>query len=315
MIDAIAGRLRRRAPARGTARVSGITRPNTTRARRIMALVIVAALLAGAWLWLRDSSLVAVKRVTVLGVSGPDAAQVRSALILAARDMTTLDVSPDDLRSAVAQFPVVKDLQVSTQFPHGMRIRVIEQVPVGVVVVAGRRISVAGDGTLLHDVPPAPNLPTIPVRVPPGGARVSPGDGRDEVAVLAAAPYPLLVRVNEISRSGPHGLVLQMRGGPSIYFGDASELTAKWAAVSGVLADPGSAGAYYIDVTDPRRPAAGTEQTAAAAQAGASQGGATSRTSSRSGSGSPAVSSAQSTGSQATSAAGATGYAPSPGSP
>lgn len=269
MIDALAGRLRRRLPVPG----ARITR-SRTRARRILALVFVGALLAGAWFWVRDSSLVAVKHVTVVGVGGPDAAKVRSALISAARAMTTLDVQPDELRSAVAQYPVVKDLQVSTQFPHGMRIRVIEQVPVGVVVVAGRRISVAGDGTLLHDVPPPQNLPTIPVRVPPGGSRVSAGDGSDEVAVLAAAPYSLLMRVSQIIKTGPHGIVIQMRSGPSIYFGDATSLVAKWTAVSGVLADPGSAGAYYIDVTDPHRPAAGTAQTSTVPQKGVTSPGA-----------------------------------------
>ena len=47
---------------------------------------------------------------------------------------------------------VVKDLEVSTQFPHGMRIRVIERPPVATVSVAGRTIAVASDGTLLHDL-------------------------------------------------------------------------------------------------------------------------------------------------------------------
>ena len=269
MIEALSGRLRRRAPA--NIRLLGTA---TKRGRRVVALLILAALLTGAWFWVRDSSLVAVKRVTVLGVSGPDASRVRAALILAARDMTTLDVRADELRSAVAQFPVVKDLQVSTQFPHGMRIRVIEQVPVGVVLVGGRRIAVAGDGTVLHDVPPPQNLPTIPVRIPPGGSRVSAGDGRDEVAVLAGAPYQLLVRVSQVVKTGPHGIVLEMRNGPSIYFGDAADVAAKWAAIAGVLADPGSAGAYYVDVTDPHRPAAGTAQTAAGQlSAGSAHGG------------------------------------------
>ena len=56
----------------------------------------------------------------------------------------------------------------------------------------------------------------------------------------------------------PHGLVAQIRGGPSVYFGDDTELSQKWIAASVVLADPGSAGAEYIDVTDPQRPAAGS---------------------------------------------------------
>jgi hypothetical protein len=51
--------------------------------------------------------------------------------------------------------------------------------------------------------------------------------------------------------------VAQLRNGPSIYFGDANQLAAKWSAAVAVLADSGSAEAVYIDVTDPQRPAAG----------------------------------------------------------
>jgi hypothetical protein len=51
--------------------------------------------------------------------------------------------------------------------------------------------------------------------------------------------------------------VAQLRNGPSIYFGDPSRLEAKWASATLVLADSGSNGAVYIDVTDPNRPVAG----------------------------------------------------------
>ena len=95
----------------------------------IVGAVAVLALIGGAWVWLRDSSLVAGRARHRDRVSGPDAGQIRSALGLAARNMTTLDVRVGQLRTAVAPYPVVKDLRVSTQFPHGMRIHVIEQLP------------------------------------------------------------------------------------------------------------------------------------------------------------------------------------------
>jgi cell division protein FtsQ len=177
--------------------------------------------------------------------------------------MTTLDVRVDQLRTAVAPYPVVKDLRVQTHFPHGMRIQVIEQQPVGAVVVDGRPMAVAADGTLLHDVPTS-GLPTIPLKVPPGGSHVSDGTGRDAVAVLAAAPYGLLSRISEVTVVSRHGLVAQVRDGPSLYFGDPTQLGAKWKAATAVLSDPGSAGAVYIDLTDPERPAAGAGSSAAA---------------------------------------------------
>jgi cell division protein FtsQ len=243
-------------------RIRNLRRPSP---RTVAVLAAIGALLAGGWLWLRDSSLVSVRRVTVTGVSGPDAGQIRTALVASARTMTTLDVQISQLRTAVAPYPVVKNLQVSTQFPHGLRIQVIEQIPVAAVSVDGRSTAVAADGTLLHDVVASPQLPVIPLRVPPAGARLTDPGARGAVAVLAAAPYQLLSHLTGVTTGGSHGLVAQLRVGPSIYFGDAHQLAAKWAAAIAVLAQAGSAGSSYIDVTDPGRPAAGPGSTGAAA--------------------------------------------------
>jgi cell division protein FtsQ len=222
----------------------------------LIALVLLVLALGGGWLWLRDSSLVAVKKVQVTGATGANAVQIRRALRASARTMTTLDVRTDQLRMAVSPYPIVKRLEVSTHFPHGLTIHVIEENPVGAVVVDGRTIPVAGDGTLLPTVS-ATGLPTIPLRIPPGGSRVSDPTARGAVAILGAAPARLLESISQVTTVSGHGLVVQVRNGPSLYFGDATELSAKWQAATAVLADPGSAGAVYIDVTDPERPAAG----------------------------------------------------------
>lgn len=224
--------------------------------RLLLAAVVIGGLMLGGWLWLRDSSLVAVTKVTVTGVSGPDAGAIRSAVVGAARGMTTLNVSMSQLRTAVSPYPVVADLHVSTQFPHGMRIRVIERPPVAMVSVAGHNIAVASDGTLLHDLVVSSPLPVVPLTVPPGGPRLT-DPALAAVKLLAAAPAQLLPKIAQVSAVAGHGLVAQIRGGPSVYFGDASSARAKWLAASAVLADAGSAGAAYVDVTDPVRPAAG----------------------------------------------------------
>lgn len=218
-------------------------------------MVVLLSILAGVWLWARDSSLVAVRHVRVAGAGGRDAIQIRSALVTAARNMTTLDVQVGQLQTAVAPYPVVKRLDVSTQFPHGLTIQVVEQVPVATVAAGGRRLAVSGDGTVLHDVAPISSLPTISLGIAPGGSHLS-GYALTEVRLLAGA-HQLLAKVSQVSDGGVHGLTVQVRSGPSIYFGDLRALTAKWTAATEVLADSGSAGASYVDVTDPSRPAAG----------------------------------------------------------
>jgi hypothetical protein len=94
--------------------------------------------------------------------------------------------------------------------------------------------------------------------VAPGGTRISDLGARAAIRAVSAAPYRLLSRISLVRSEPGHGVVAQLRDGPVIYLGDGARLHAKWLAATAVLADPGSAGASYIDVTDPSRPAAGT---------------------------------------------------------
>jgi cell division protein FtsQ len=283
-----------------------VRRRPRVRLRIALAVAAALALLAGAWMWVRDSPLVSVRKVTITGVSGPDAGQIRAALTLAARNMTTLDAHVGALRTAVAPYPVVDDLRVATHFPHGMSIHVIEQLPVGALMAGGRTIAASGDGTLLHDLPTSA-LPVIPVAFLPAGSRVVDQQALGALALLAATPKRLLSRVSQVSTSAPHGLVVALRSGPSIYFGDRSRVAAKWEAATEVLADPSSAGATYIDVSDPDRPAAGVSEQAvvAAGLATSASGDASTGTSPSSAATTPATS----TGTAATTPATSTGTA------
>ena len=128
--------------------------------------------------------------------------------------------------------------------------------PVGQISVDGHQIAVSADGTLLHDAVVRGSLPTIPVSVYPGGTHVD-ASAAAEVRLLAAAPYGLLAKVEQVSADRTHGLVAVLRNGPKLYFGVANDLRAKWRAATAVLASSSSAGAAYIDVTDASRPAAG----------------------------------------------------------
>ena len=57
--------------------------------------------------------------------------------------------------------------------------------------------------------------------------------------------------------SSSKGLTLAMHSGLLVYFGDGTRPHAKWLSLARVLADPSSAGASYVDVRLPERPAAG----------------------------------------------------------
>jgi cell division protein FtsQ len=191
----------------------------------------------------------------VTGVSGPDAARVRSALEAAARDMTTLHVRQAELSTAVEPFPTVLRVTTASDFPNGLRIRVHERNPVAVVVAGDQRVPVAADRTLLRATR-GDGLPEITAKAAPAGARAQDPAVRRAVAVLAAGPPALRARVRRVY-IGPNGLMLPLRNGPTLYFGGSERLRAKWVAAAVVLADPTSTGAMYVDVRLPERPAAG----------------------------------------------------------
>ena len=221
----------------------------------VVSLLVAAALLLGGWIWLRDSSLVAVETVTVTGASGLGAPVVRSTLTGTAQQMTTLNVDRTALTESVARFPLVKSISVKTKFPHGMTITVHERRPVAALVGPGGAVAVAGDGVLLTGIPTG-GVPIITVSSLVRGTRVVDPTTASEVELMALAPRQLRGEITQVT-VGPEGLVAQMRAGPQLRFGDGQRLAAKWVAANRVLKDPQAAGAGYIDLSIPERPASG----------------------------------------------------------
>jgi len=208
--------------------------------------------------WLRDSSLVRVERVSFSGVSStPDGSRVRAKLTEAAKQMTTLHVDADALQGAVADEPTVHSLSVQPDFPHGLKIEIVENRAVALLVSPARSVAVAPDGTVLDGSKAPSGLPAVRVAALPPGARVPEGPTRDRVAVAGAAPARLLARVDSISSQHGRGAVAQLQHGPVVIFGTPVDLDRKWAAAAAVLAQHSSAGATYIDVRMPERPVAG----------------------------------------------------------
>jgi cell division protein FtsQ len=223
----------------------------------LLATAVALPLLGGGWLWLRNSSFVAVQRVEITGVHGVDAAVIDAALRAAARRESTLDASTAALSSAVAGFPVVREVSAVPRFPHSLEVHVVEQLPVAALLVGGSRTAVAADGVVLGPSLLSSALPVVAASFEPSVGRAVRGpDVRAALAVLGAAPGPL-ARLVERAFEGPKGLTVAMRNGLLVYFGNATRPRAKWLSLARVLADSSSSGASYVDVRLPGRPAAG----------------------------------------------------------
>jgi cell division protein FtsQ len=225
--------------------------------RAMLFALIALPLLGGGWLWLRDSSLVSVRHVHITGVHGTDAIEIRTALDRAAARMTTTDFNAGALRSAVSSFAIVGALHVSTSFPHTVSISVSERPPVVALLSAGQRTAVAADGTVLGPALLSSSLPVVSGSVePPPGAHLHEATALAAATVVGAAPTSLASFAVRVF-NGAEGLTVAMRNGLLVYFGNATRPHAKWLSLARVLTSPSAAGALYVDVRLPERPAAG----------------------------------------------------------
>jgi len=218
------------------------------------AALTVAGLTLG-WLWFRDSSFAAVERVTITGSSSSERAQVRAALATTADGMSTLHVDDGALRAVVEPFSSVASLRIRADFPHDLRIEVIEHEPVAAVRSGASVVPATGGGLLLDGVH-ATDLPAVTAKAPPAGRHVSDERTLAALGVAAAAPPELRARTLRIFR-GAGGITAELSDGPELIFGSAGSARAKWLAAARVLAESGSAGATYLDLRVPKLVAAG----------------------------------------------------------
>jgi cell division protein FtsQ len=231
--------LRRRVPVRGLA-----------------IFLALAAVGAGAWLWIRDAGTFAVREVVVTGATSSEQPRVQAALRSAARGMTTLHVDEQALRAAVAPYASVARIRVDVDFPRRLTINVVERAPIAVAILGDQRIPVTADGRLLRGVRASGELPTVTLRRSSATTRIGEARARASLAILAAAPEPLRARILR-TRYTARGLTLDLSDGPQLLFGNQARLKAKWAAAARVLSDSRAAGAMYLDVRVPERVGAG----------------------------------------------------------
>ena len=217
-------------------------------------LLAVAGLVLG-WLWFRDSSFAAVERVTITGSGSSEQAQVREALETTAAGMSTLRVDERALEQVVEPFASVAGLRVRPDFPHDLRIEVIEHEPVATVRTGGSSVPATGGGLLLDGVRAA-DLPAVTTKAPLDGRHVSDQRTLAALGVAAAAPPELRARTERLFY-GAGGMTLDLRNGPDLIFGSAGDARAKWLAAARVLADESAAGATYLDLRVPKVVAAG----------------------------------------------------------
>ena len=245
-----------RPAGRASARRRQAARGAVVRRRLIAAAVVVVALYAGYMLWFRDLSWFAIDDVTVKGAT-TNGREIKSAVEGVAGDMTTLHIKDGELRDAVARFPTVASVKATTSFPHGLEVTITERLPVAFVQIGGRPTAVSADGYLLagasFDQKQLPRIEGAAAR----GARLD-EDAAAQAAILGATPEPLRNRVTASNWDDERGgVVLDLRNGPEVRFGDGSRAPDKWKAAVAVLSSDERGSPSYLDVSVPDRPVSG----------------------------------------------------------
>lgn len=241
-----AGRVRRRPATRGA----------VTRRRLIAAAIVVVVLYAGYMLWFRNLAWFAIHDVTIKGATTSQR-EIQSAVEGVAGDMTTLHIKDGELRDAVARFPTVASVKASTSFPHGLTVTVTERLPVAFVRIGGRETAVSADGYLLAGADfDAKALPRIEGATA-SGPRLD-GDAAAQAAILGATPAPLRDKVTASTWDDQRGgVVVDLKNGPEVIFGDGSRAQDKWTAAVAVLSSPGHGSPSYVNVVVPDKPVSG----------------------------------------------------------
>jgi cell division protein FtsQ len=207
-------------------------------------------------LWFRDLSWFAINDVTVKGATTNER-EIRSAVEQVAGDMTTLHIKDGELRDAVARFPTVASVGASTSFPHGLQVTITERLPVAFIQISGQQTAVSADGYLLAGADfDAKVLPRIEGAAA-HGVRLD-DDAAAQATILGATPAPLRNHITASTWDDQRGgVVVDLKNGPEVRFGDGSRAQEKWQAAVAVLSSDDRGSPSYLDVSVPDRPVAG----------------------------------------------------------
>lgn len=222
-------------------------------------LILAIGLVATWFLWFKDSSLVAIEDVRVVGLQelgrSGDAEEIEQATRTSVQAMTTLNASEEDLRQDLATFPRVADVEIVTDFPSTATVELSVRTDGSILGEGGQALLIADDGTILGTAEGIEgDLPTLDGERPAADASRLEGRNLSKAVVLGAVPSELRPFVVSAS-SGEQGVEVELTNGLILIFGDDTRVDQKWRAAASVIADPELSGATAIDLTFPLRPA------------------------------------------------------------
>jgi cell division protein FtsQ len=234
--------------------------------RSFLVGLAILALAAAAYAGARETSVFAVREVSIAGGSPALRAQVGKALA-PELGRSLVRIGGGEIERRVAKVPGVLAVRYDRRFPHTLRVVVTPERPVLLLRRGGKGWVVSARGRVLRSVkhPRVSSLPRAWVPKPTVvrvGKTLAPEGGGTIAMVLAplgAGAFPAGVRS---VRAKDSELTLILGSGLELRLGDAGDLRLKLAVARRILALQGAEStAAYVDVSVPERPVVGSGNT------------------------------------------------------
>jgi cell division protein FtsQ len=218
----------------------------------------LAAVTALLYLGARETSVFAVRTISVEGVSPKLARKVERAL-QPLEGESLLKVSSGDVSRLATALPQVAGVSYDRAFPNTLRVRVVPEVPLAVLRRGAGAWLVSQDGRAIARLSLGADreLPRIwlprTVDVTLGGT-LAPGSGADQIAALVPAQEAGLHGIVSVAIDRAGQITYVLRSGVQVRVGTATQLPLKLTIARRILAATPVAG--YLDVSVPERPVA-----------------------------------------------------------
>ncbi len=217
---------------------------------RVLLVVLVLGVLAGAAWVVYATALLGVRQVTVEGLHTLTRAQV-TALVGVPAGTPLARVDPGAIERRVRTLPQVADASVTRQLPGTLRVRIRERTPVALLRdPAGHLRLVDRDGLAYLRVAPAAVASGAPARLPRivAPVTVTPETVHGAVAALGALPPALRAQVRVVLAPGPNNLQFVLSGGRRVVWGGSADAARKAAVLTALIRQPGPV--YDISAPD-----------------------------------------------------------------
>jgi cell division protein FtsQ len=227
--------------------------------RSLLAAVALAAAAGLAYVGARETSVFAMRTVSVRGASPRVATEVQRAL-RPLEGTSLLALRGDDVDRRLAGLPDVASASYDRSFPHTLTVVVVPEQPVAVVRRGAGSWLVSARGRILRPTlhGALPWLPRIWLGAGTDttvGTTLAPESGGDAAAALAVARrVGFRARVVGVT-VGPDQLTLKLASGLQLRLGSARDVPLKLAVAARIVPLLGP-DAPYLDVSVPTRPVA-----------------------------------------------------------